>query len=123
MTSTASATGAGARERVHGARQQALGDEAVEAADDDGESQSGGRKLAFKYFRHVSLSREGRLPFFQERAGTFATIFGGRADAECSGFELQAFVQAGIEADIHGFHDQPTATGPLASTLASQARL
>ncbi len=60
---------------------------------------------------------------FQERAGTFATIFGGRADAESSSLELQAGVQAGIEADIHGFHDQPDGDRSIRQHLATQARL
>ena len=49
MTSISVRIRAGTRERVHGAAEQTLADEVVEAAHDDGESQARGRKLPFEY--------------------------------------------------------------------------
>src|SRR5262249_45312611 len=94
--------GPGAGERIHGPVVEALGDEAIEPADNDGEPETGSVELPFKYSCHISLPGEGGGALLEECAGAFAAIFTCGGDAEGGCFETQAGFEPYIQTHVDG---------------------
>ena len=102
------------------AAEQALGDEAVEAADDDGELQTLAAEscpsmilldmIHFPANAGRRFSRNARVPS--------RSIFGGGGEAERRGFEAQAFFEPAFEPHIDGLHHQRQRHRPVRQHLA-----
>ena len=95
-------------QRVQRAGEQRVGNEAVEAADNDGEPEAGGAQFAVEalvaYVR--SFARKYCLPLLQKGARSFVPVVRCRCQTEGHGFKSQARIESAVESAIDRFHGQ-----------------